>query len=364
MPLALTAESFRIEMSRHRLKRARICDAIGMHPNQLSALLNRGRPLTGIAAHNIGWAINTLVGAPLFDVEMVRGPLPIPRGRPARRPKRHLTQADAAFLCLREHLGTWVALADLVDVVTRATGRTPEGLPRTLRKLQQDGWSVQLDRGTSRWRLLSEVQGQPKGDRKAVGGDLAALVRARDDFRCRACGKDAGDTDRHGRAVKLEIDHYIPRERGGSTVFGNLWTLCQDCNHDKRAMPPSGATFRCRGCREETPYPSRLCLGYRCATAIYFVGKVELLDHPGVQDGTVSLSTIMRNAYTAEIVGLADGTEEGDDEDEVEDREDDVRARSTPPPYDIRNLPDYPHGWGDDEGEVEDRDPSNRPHTW
>jgi hypothetical protein len=79
---AITPENLRAEISRHMLDRQSICDQIGMHVNSLSMYVNGIRPIPGWAAHNLGWAINTVTGLLLFDVDMQIGPLEPPRGRP------------------------------------------------------------------------------------------------------------------------------------------------------------------------------------------------------------------------------------------------------------------------------------------
>ena len=49
----------------------------------------------------------------------------------------------------------------------------------------------------------------------------------RDGFKCRACGRGLED------GIKLEIDHIIPKSKGGSSDPDNLQTLCFDCNRGK-----------------------------------------------------------------------------------------------------------------------------------
>lgn len=83
--LAPNSENFRAEMARHRLSRAAISAPIKMHPNQLSMFLNGVRPLSGWAAHNIGWAFNHTTGQKIFAVDMDAGPLPAPQGRPRQK---------------------------------------------------------------------------------------------------------------------------------------------------------------------------------------------------------------------------------------------------------------------------------------
>jgi hypothetical protein len=80
--LAPTPENFRAEIARHYLDRASICQHNGMHPNELSMYINGVRPLTGWAAHNIGYAINRATDMMIFDVDMSKGAIKATRGRP------------------------------------------------------------------------------------------------------------------------------------------------------------------------------------------------------------------------------------------------------------------------------------------
>lgn len=61
-----------------------------------------------------------------------------------------------------------------------------------------------------------------------TGLTLRYRILRRDGYRCQMCGRDASD------GVKLEVDHKIPRSRGGTDTEVNLWTLCFDCNRGKR----------------------------------------------------------------------------------------------------------------------------------
>lgn len=59
-----------------------------------------------------------------------------------------------------------------------------------------------------------------------LAGRFAILKR--DGYRCQLCGRTAKD------GVKLEVDHKIPRAKGGPDTPENKWTLCFDCNRGKR----------------------------------------------------------------------------------------------------------------------------------
>lgn len=52
-------------------------------------------------------------------------------------------------------------------------------------------------------------------------------ILQRDEFQCRYCGRRARD------GVRLEVDHIVPRARGGSDNDDNLVTACHECNSGK-----------------------------------------------------------------------------------------------------------------------------------
>ena len=67
-----------------------------------------------------------------------------------------------------------------------------------------------------------------------MGLTLRFRVFERDDFKCQYCGRSRDD------GVTLEVDHVIPRSKGGANVIDNLVTACFDCNRGKRDMILSG----------------------------------------------------------------------------------------------------------------------------
>lgn len=60
-----------------------------------------------------------------------------------------------------------------------------------------------------------------------VGLSKRYAVLKRDGFQCVACGAT-------GKDARLEVDHIIPRSKGGSNDMSNLQTLCFECNRGKR----------------------------------------------------------------------------------------------------------------------------------
>lgn len=66
----------------------------------------------------------------------------------------------------------------------------------------------------------------------AISHKTRYAIFLRDRFTCMYCGNSAPD-------VLLEIDHVVPRSRGGGDEPGNLAAACHDCNTGKSDdMPP------------------------------------------------------------------------------------------------------------------------------
>jgi len=74
------------------------------------------------------------------------------------------------------------------------------------------------------WRVLNpeKVAAQQKGRRL----QLRFQTFKRDNFTCQYCGRKAPD-------VVLQIDHILPRSRGGLNSKDNLVTACIECNIGK-----------------------------------------------------------------------------------------------------------------------------------
>jgi hypothetical protein len=53
-------------------------------------------------------------------------------------------------------------------------------------------------------------------------------VLARDNWTCCSCGRSSKE-----EGIILEVDHILPRSKGGSDDMDNLQTLCKKCNIGK-----------------------------------------------------------------------------------------------------------------------------------
>lgn len=71
-----------------------------------------------------------------------------------------------------------------------------------------------------RRRKRQQMLPPPALDSRYIPDALRQAVLARDAYRCCACGS----------ASYLELDHIIPRSRGGATSYENLQVLCRQCN--------------------------------------------------------------------------------------------------------------------------------------
>ena len=82
---------------------------------------------------------------------------------------------------------------------------------------------------------LAQRQHLPRAVRGAGTGALnprqRARILARDNFRCLRCGATA-------KTTTLEVDHIVPRAKGGTNDERNLQTLCYECNRGKRDSDP------------------------------------------------------------------------------------------------------------------------------
>lgn len=74
--LTPSPENLRVEIARYGVSRKRIRELTGLHVNSISNAVCEVRPLRPWMAHNLGWAINTITGRRVFDVDMSKGVLP------------------------------------------------------------------------------------------------------------------------------------------------------------------------------------------------------------------------------------------------------------------------------------------------
>jgi len=75
--------------------------------------------------------------------------------------------------------------------------------------------------------LSTDILLKSVDEKNTVKPGIRWQVFERDDFRCVACGASAAD------GAYLQVDHIIPRSKGGKDVIDNYQTLCFSCNIGK-----------------------------------------------------------------------------------------------------------------------------------
>ncbi len=87
------------------------------------------------------------------------------------------------------------------------------------------------------WKGILELIRDSK--REELRHHLRAEVLRRDNFTCQWCGAKSPEAE-------LQVDHTIPRSRGGWTELRNLQTLCKSCNIGKFDKPPPKRRLKMR----------------------------------------------------------------------------------------------------------------------
>jgi hypothetical protein len=77
--------------------------------------------------------------------------------------------------------------------------------------------------------LLKEKHSTNKRRTRTLNAATRFDIMKRDNFKCRLCGKSPATHN----SIVLEIDHVIPKSRGGDNNPKNLQTLCSKCNCGK-----------------------------------------------------------------------------------------------------------------------------------
>ena len=74
--------------------------------------------------------------------------------------------------------------------------------------------------------VFKMVDDRPKNNQNKISPRIRFKVLNRDGYKCKYCGQNSDNT-------VLEIDHIIPRSKGGTDSIDNLITSCRMCNLGK-----------------------------------------------------------------------------------------------------------------------------------
>jgi predicted restriction endonuclease len=141
---------------------------------------------------------------------------------------RKITQTQLILEYFQRNPKRDIAHAEVVDWATseyeQRCGRKFRDPDRFIRKLSQDGVLLKVAKGVYRFdpawrrvRVLEDFDSKTK-----------ALVLQRDGHRCVVCGRGNAD------GVDLQVDHVIPKDRGGPATVENGQTLCAQHNFQKK----------------------------------------------------------------------------------------------------------------------------------
>lgn len=91
------------------------------------------------------------------------------------------------------------------------------------------------------WEWLPEIQPTPKLAERAplLGKSRRFAILKRDGFKCLYCGRSPAED-----GIRLQVDHIIPRSKGGGDHDDNLVSACEDCNQGKKATRSGSPKYR------------------------------------------------------------------------------------------------------------------------
>lgn len=121
-------------------------------------------------------------------------------------------------------------MADFIEYVSRRTGKTDAHLNKRVREVGEV-FLLKASRDPIRKKHVYPLLGwrPERTKRKSLSEAVRAQVLLPQ--RCAQCGKKPLEDD-----VKLEVDHKVPLDWGGTDELENLQPLCRACNGGKRAF--------------------------------------------------------------------------------------------------------------------------------
>lgn len=130
---------------------------------------------------------------------------------------------------------TFVILYPFADALTRIAEGRPHNLSDFLPKFKtwlraqmtEDAEPVGSTPDSSADTIQADLDIPEMASYRYVRAGLWWEVLARDKWTCLSCGRTAKD------GVTLEVDHILPRSKGGKDSIENLQTLCKKCNIGK-----------------------------------------------------------------------------------------------------------------------------------
>jgi HNH endonuclease len=117
----------------------------------------------------------------------------------------------------------WVFRNTIVRVEEAASASRAEIVTRIKHKvLSEENAFAKMARVVD---LFEKMEKEPVRRRLPIPDEVRVLVWRRDEGKCVRCGS----------SERLEFDHIIPVEKGGSSTARNIQLLCETCNRQKGA---------------------------------------------------------------------------------------------------------------------------------
>lgn len=131
----------------------------------------------------------------------------------------------------------WLFIFPVYDSFVRIAKGEPERFTSLLKIMNDLIWEADVDELVEQYEEKRKVQQQDQALLDQAKESAAKRIRVmpsmrwqvfqRDNWRCVACGKNADDH------IWLEVDHILPRSKGGKNEISNYQTLCNVCNGGK-----------------------------------------------------------------------------------------------------------------------------------
>ena len=138
------------------------------------------------------------------------------------------SQAQLILEYFKSHPNRSIPHAEVVDWATeewkKRTGSVFRDPDRAIRKFAEEGILIKIDKGV----YCYNSKAISKKELFDFTSEQKNKILERDGYRCVVCGKGKAD------GVELQIDHIIPREKGGSNDIENGETLCAKHNFIKK----------------------------------------------------------------------------------------------------------------------------------
>lgn len=113
---------------------------------------------------------------------------------------------------------------------------------RRVRELQGEEALDGLVKVKTKYQLQHLAVGPKREPRRTIPQAVARQIALRQGSRCSVCAAPVATS-----GGRVDVDHRVPRRRGGTTYQGNLQVLCTSCNNAKSTQC-SNCSLDCNTC--------------------------------------------------------------------------------------------------------------------